>query len=964
MKKVLLALFLIFGFAGSAYADKHTTFSVIDEGGGKQEDAFNDLKLDVTQTGTKRYKITATNLSPNTTILFKNDSPRNIILRFDAGSTSKGQNDTTSKKQIVYQVSSQDDFSTSDYYAFSSCEVDNNPNNRPTGSFIIINKGATKFLRFAMRDCETDTIDQEEKLDIETTLSVIGTNMRDTSVDHTIEKNTLGLPTVIIGQETIRDLSIMKGGKEEFLCKTRNNIERIELYDGSGNIIESFLPKNGRGTKINFTDATGRKIIFTIENKKGTNYRKMYIKLTCGARGQNGVIAQKKEQLYYFDARPKEIRVKNLPKEDEWLYAEQKYGMDGKPDENRFNEFIEKVKTHKDFFLLTQPEKKLFDEVGQEVFLSTSAGQNCENCEIKVIESKIESKNMKPITLTAVDAAGKEIESYNSIAEIAITGKIYSDGSNKNIINEKSGNKLIRPCVAGSRANCEIALAEINGNKSEIYTHIINNQKVLAYNNVGPTVLYGADTEWTKYSQTYKAPDSAPAPRQANQANQSTLCNKFESHSFEKRVRINGKDYNLVGCNIPFVAEGGGDKDGSDEINFYSFKPAFYKLIFDNKNSPANESYGTNKLTYIHTIKEGDYNAEKKEIFEAADFNPSILAIGASLESLRYNRALSHYDNNLKVAKKLKFSGNPANPTITIVDDKPNDIAVDFSVTAKNNKTDISDAILLRLEPKNPYNHEEGYTGATESTDITTEKNSITLNMPANNFYAGKNIEVNKLNFKREDLLARSYAHIGKSSLDIKINEPKNATLNTKIETDKAAFIFSYIGDDLNFVDAAIIAPNVASNETTADGAVYLAGFCDPESHAACRESSLFISDTIAGHINYFGFDFLAYGKHDTDIKESTTGGLFDYDQATFAQFKRGADFLRNLNANEVKIELKGDKAEDYCKIFRNCYPLGAKFGATFDIYKGRNTQWHGGGEQGNTIVDGAARRKEQRLNF
>ncbi|MGM9995795.1 MAG: hypothetical protein ACI35K_05200, partial [Campylobacter sp.] len=511
-------------------------------------------------------------------------------------------------------------------------------------------------------------------------------------------------------------------------------------------------------------------------------------------------------------------------------------------------------------------------------------------------------------------------------------------------------------------ANCEIALAEIKGDKSEIYTHIINNQKVLTYNNVGPTVLYGADTEWTKYSQTYKAPDSVPAPRQANQANQSTLCNKFESHSYEKRVMINGKAHNLVGCNIPFVPEGG--KEG-DEINFYSFKPAFYKLIFDNKNSPANDSYGTNKLTYIHTIKEGDYDTTKNEIFEAADFKPSILAIGASLDSLRYNRALSHYDNNLKVAKKLKFSGNPSNPTITIDGEEQNNIADDFKVTAKNNKTDINDAIMLTLEPKNPYNHESGYKDSRISTNITTEKNKITIDMPGKNFYAGKNIEVNKLNFKREDLLARSYAHIGKSSVNIDISDTKNAKLNEKITTDKAAFIFSYIGDDLNFVDAAIIAPNVASNETTADGAVYLAGFCDPESHAACRESGLFISDTIAGHINYFGFDFLAYGKHDTDIKESTTGGLFDYDQATFAQFKRGADFLRNLNANEVKIELKGDKAEDYCKIFRNCYPLGAKFGATFDIYKGRNTQWHGGGDQqGDTIVDGAARRKEQRLNF
>lgn len=963
MKKVLLALFLIFSFASSAYADNHTTFSVIDEEGAKQEDAVSELSLDITKNGTKRYKIKATNLSSDTTIMFKNNSLKNIILRFDAGSTSKGQNDATSKKQIVYQVGFQNDFSTSDYHAFSSCEVDKNTDNRPTGSFIIINGGQTKYLRFALRDCDTGEIKKDEKVNLETTLSIVETELRDTSVDHKIAK-THGLPTVIIGQEVTRDLSIRsaKTGKDEFVCRTANNINSLELYDGSNKKVDSFSYKK--------QDGLGAKINFTIKNEKDINYRRMHIKLTCKQSIiQDGVVSSigrdsTFERRYYFDARPKEIRVKNLPNADEWLYAEQRYGMDGKPDENRFNEFIEKAKTHKDFFLLTNTEKKLFDEVGQEVFLSTSAGQNCENCEIKVIESKIESKEMKPITLTAVDAAGKEIESYSSIAEIAITGKIYSDGSKGNIINEKSGDNLIRPCVAGSRANCEIALAEIKKDKTEIYTHIINNKKLLAYNNVGPTVLYGADTEWTKYSQTYKAPDSAPTTRQANQANQSTLCNKFESHSGERRVTINGKDYNLVGCNIPFVPENG--KEG-DEINFYSFKPAFYKLTFDNKNSPANDSYGTDKLTYIHTIVPGDYNAEKKEIFEAADFNPSVLAIGATLESLRYNRALSHYDNNLKVAKKLIFSGNPANPTITIEGQEQNNIAVDFKVTAKNNnKTDISDAILLTLEPKNPYNHEEGYTGATESKDITTNKDSITLNMPANNFYAGKNIKVNKLNFKREDLLARSYAHIGKSTLNIDIGDTNNAGLKDKITKDEAALIFSYKGDDLHFVDAAIIAPNVASNDNTADGAAYLAGYCDPANHEECKKSGIFITDTIAGHMNYFGFDFLVYGKKDKDkvIKESSTDKLFDYDQATFSQFKRGADFLR-FGGNEVKIQLQGDKTKEYCSIFRNCYPLGSNFGTTFNSYKTGASRWHGSGDQpGDTIVDGGPRRKEQRLNF
>lgn len=970
MKKVLLALFLIFGFASSAAANTHTTnrvtFSVIDESGQTQSDALKDVNIEVTQTGTKRYKIKFTDLSANATLTFKNTGSKNIIMRFDAGSTSKNQNDATSKSQIVYQVGFENDFSTSDYLAFSSCEVDNNPNGRPTGSFIIINGGATKFLRFAMRDCETGEIKKDEKVNLETILSVVETELNDTSVDHTIEKNTFGLPTVIIGQETVRDFSTRsaKTGQEEFFCRTANNVDDkkgLELYDGNGKKVDSFSYKKRTGEPSKFS--------FTIENKPDINYRKMHIKLICKQSViQDGVVSvigrnNTEERKYYFDARPMAIKVSNLPK-DQWLYAEQRYGMNGKPDENRFNEFIEKVKDHKDFFLLTQPEKKLFDEVGQEVFLSTATGQNCENCEIKVIESKIESKEMKPITLTAVDADGKKIESYSSIAEIAITGKIFSDGSNKNIINEKSGDKLIRPCVAGSRANCEIALAEIKKDKTEIFTHIINNKKLLAYNNVGPTVLYGADTEWTKYSQTYKAPDSGSTQnqtRQANQANQSTLCDKFESHS-GRGVTINGKNYNLVGCNIPFVPENG--KEG-DEINFYSFKPAFYKLTFDNKNSPANDSYGTDKLTYIHTIVPGDYDTTKKEIFEAADFNPSVLAIGATLESLRYNRALSHYDNNLKVAKKLTFSGNPANPTITIDGVEQNKIAVDFKVTAKNNnKTDISDAIMLTLEPKNPYNHEEGYTGATESADITTSKDSITLNMPASNFYAGKNIKANKLNFKREDLLARSYAHIGKSSVNIDIGDTNNAGLKDKITKDQAALIFSYKGDDLHFVDAAIIAPNVASNDNTADGAAYLAGYCDPANHEECKKSGIFITDTIAGHMNYFGFEFLAYGKRDTDIKESTTDKLFEYDQATFSQFKRGADFLR-FGGNEVKIQLQGDKAKEYCSIFRNCYPLGSNFGTTFNNYKAGASRWHGSGDQpGDTIVDGGPRRKEQRLNF
>ena len=902
MKKVLLALFLMFGFVSGANVSI-PEFSITDERGFTQSSILLDLELDIPAGSTQQYSVNITNLLSGATFRFQNISAGNMLLRFNAG--------VTSKRQVIFKVSDDDKNYSNDYYALSSCEVDKSTNNRPTRSFFIINSRDIKFLKFYLRDCDTGEIKKDEKVNLQTTLLAIRTQMSDNSVDPQNGSSKYGLPTVIIEQEATRDFSTKSTtGNEEFLCKTRNNIQSLDLYDGSGKQITPFTYKceNDQCLKINFT----------IENKSGTNYRKMHLKLTC----QDG-----KNQQYYFDARPKEIQVSGLPN-NEWLYAEQKYKSDdGTAYDDGFSDAIEQI----------------------------GSLANCDNC--KVVAKNIESKKMNAITLTPVDAKGNTIKSYNSIAEIAITGKIYSDGSNQNPINETNGNNLlIRPCVAGSRANCAIAIAEINGNTSSaIYTDIVNKTKVLAYNNVGPTVLYGVDTEWTKYSQTYI---------ESNQV--SPLCDVLENHSDEQSVTINGKTHNLVGCNIPFVAE---NKNIGDELNFYFYKPALYKLLFESKNSPANESYGTDKLTYIHTIKSDDYDAANNEIFEAADFNASILAIGASLDSLKNNRTLSHYDNNLKVANKLEFSGNPANPTITINGSKTNDIAADFSATVNNDETDISGARMLTLEPNNPYNHKENYKANPTLTEIT-DKNNIDINMPKGNFYAGKNIKVNKLNLKREDLLARSYAHIGSSTLDINMSNPNNAGLNKKITDDNAAFISSYKGDDLNFVDAAIIAPNVASSEDMTDGAVYLAGYCESTSLTACKESKVFISSAIAGHINYYGFDFLAYGN--ADIKESTTDSLFEYSGATFSQFKRGADFLGSFKDSEVTIMLKGDQAENYCNIFRNCYALeNGKFGTTFNSYKASIRQWHGSGDQGKTIVDSineagktTTRRKEQRLSF
>ena len=92
---------------------------------------------------------------------------------------------------------------------------------------------------------------------------------------------------------------------------------------------------------------------------------------------------------------------------------------------------------------------------------------------------------------------------------------------------------------------------------------------------------------------------------------------------------------------------------------------------------------------------------------------------------------------------------------------------------------------------------------------------------------------------------------------------------------------------------------------------------------------------------------------------------------AASTKFKNGADFLGGFTADKVTIKLKGDQAENYCKIFRNCYALGdGKFGTTFNSYKASITKWHGEGDQGKTIVDNITtdgkntRRKEQRLSF
>ena len=103
-----------------------------------------------------------------------------------------------------------------------------------------------KFLKFYLRDCKTGNIETTEKINLQTTLLVIQTQMSDNSVDpQNGSVATYGLPAVIIGEDTTtRDLRTKSAtGNQEFLCGTANEIKSLELYDGSNKKINSFSLK-------------------------------------------------------------------------------------------------------------------------------------------------------------------------------------------------------------------------------------------------------------------------------------------------------------------------------------------------------------------------------------------------------------------------------------------------------------------------------------------------------------------------------------------------------------------------------------------------------------------------------------------------------------------------------------------------------------------------------------------------
>ena len=95
MKKVLLALFLMFGFVSAGFSIAE--LEIIDESGNKQSGPFKNLEINIPPGSVgKYYDIKVTDLTSNAEFGVENRSKGNIILRFNAG--------VTSKKQAVFQV--------------------------------------------------------------------------------------------------------------------------------------------------------------------------------------------------------------------------------------------------------------------------------------------------------------------------------------------------------------------------------------------------------------------------------------------------------------------------------------------------------------------------------------------------------------------------------------------------------------------------------------------------------------------------------------------------------------------------------------------------------------------------------------------------------------------------------------------------------------------------------------------
>lgn len=876
---------------------------------------------------------------------------------------------------------------------------------------------STKFLYLAYQDCETgkfltydlDIIQEIAKTGYNSIIENVSPMLTTTSNPNTdtvfiqdgiyfVRSNSV-INSVIINKEATRELKRTGGLKE---CKEidkvelkfyKNNEEKETCYSYDtkplvlfGECTQAMIKvgqckKVGKGEEVYYQgciedpkqvgsvsdfsykiDKNDGKtyITFTVPNDENTFHRKMFLETTCKEKSEaSEVLYSKKEQKgkeinqkirYYFDARPaKLLMTPAITREhDALMRGDSNWNAD-----DLYAEYDYPVGHDTQISSLDHLTKKEENKM-----LAINLRKEGEN--YKRTHEDIKEYNKK-IKITALDGKGNVVKNYNSLVDVWIVNALYNKDKEK------------EPSCIGFSDTCtsNFMIMKTGENEGGIFTRLYKGGlKYLRYNNVGPTQIYARDQEWAYFS--------------INHGGEEPAC---VLHSTSNDEAKDPKRLNRIGCNVGLVVEGGSTEPDDKGVNFYYFKPAVFKLKVDIANSPAdnNTSYGSKYYTYMHSINEkasdpihgitkskDEEGNERVDIFESAKIDANILAIGASEGSFESDAALSDYDADLTIAEYIKFTNLGTRPKLEYVGGKTqtenNRVVDDVPLYIQANE-DLATAIMVDVSDPDKVKKISKADEADKFVEITTTNdagenittNALRIDKDWTNFKAGRNISKYRLNFERNDLLSRSFIRIGASTS--KLNEDifgDDGDLWQDIEKQNISVSGSFRGDDLVFIDPAIIAPDFSSNGAN-DVAVFLGVYCE-------KDCEKYFGARIPNHIRYYAMPVNVV----TDTNNTSSGSrtsLFEYD-VNFSKYLHGADYLSGDGRKNVTLKLKGDNdtKKKYCAIFRNCVPLGGnEYGMRFDVFFSGNSTWSGGGEeQGDTIVDDTnnKRRKAPRMSF
>lgn len=494
------------------------------------------------------------------------------------------------------------------------------------------------------------------------------------------------------------------------------------------------------------------------------------------------------------------------------------------------------------------------------------------------LKDRLKEENV--YSFQAYDVNNNPVKSgYNSKAELAIISNAYRKGANKST-----------SISCGNKTCANASLDFVNGVSTEnsIYTDQANNKSYLKFDNAGKTSLYGVDNSF------------------ANNSRNAGTC--IENSTSNVR-NANG----LVGCDVGFKGK------ATDYIEFHTYKPAVFKVVYNLFNSPANGSYGSKKFTYRHSINDSNSNFENGKIIVHA------YAIGASEYSFRNSIPLSLYDaNNYEEAEYVEAAGSPKAPRVT------------YSNNSSNR--DLTKDLALSLQVKEKGNYGLYEIKENSATKIAVNNGKADIKRLAKNYFFGDNNSTYAINFDTNNLQQNNMLVVNDKNV-LSVDFDVNAL------AQMGASAASSVIDSITFVDVAMLSPNIANaiskgNNSKAD--VFLAGIC---SGGACGD--LFGSN-VPGYKNEKTFNFSVI--NDTkDGKEA----VFNYKGANRKDTKNSLDVIEVKN-NVVQVLLKGGNEEAYCSIIRGCRKLGdGKYGIEFSASGDNGKTWHGEGEgQGKTAVD------------